>query len=180
MVRSLARRVGSRADAEDLVRSALLRALERAADLRQQDRVVPWFARILGTSLADHRRRRAAESRMRSRLASDIEGQGPATDLRWLTCRCLEAALSTIRPEHRDLVRRVELGGTPLRQVARELGVRPNTLAVRLHRARRALVRALRQICRFCRLHWGFDYSCAAAPGQLAIGAFRDGGAVGP
>jgi len=174
LVRSLALRIGSRADAQDLVQSALLRALERAEDLRDQDKLVPWFGRILRTSLADDRRRRAAESRMRSRLGRDAEEPGPSPDLRWLTCRCLAAALTTVRPEHADLLRRVELEGTPLRQVARELGVRPNTAAVRLHRGRRALVHALRQLCRFCRLHWRFDCSCSS-PIEPATGASCEG-----
>jgi DNA-directed RNA polymerase specialized sigma24 family protein len=43
LVRRLALRIGSRADAQDLVQSALLRALERAGDLRDQDKLVPWF-----------------------------------------------------------------------------------------------------------------------------------------
>jgi len=176
LVRRLALRIGSRADAQDLVQSALLRALERAGDLRDQDKLVPWFRRILETSLADDRRRRAAELRMRSRLGRDVEEPGQASDLRWLTCRCLEAALTTVRPEYADLLRRIELAGTPLRQVARELGVRPNTVAVRLHRGRRALAGALRQLCRFCRLHWGFDCLCRSALNQEAIGESGPGG----
>ena len=176
LVRSLAVRVGSRAAAEDLVQSALLRALERAEDLRDPDKLVPWFRRILETSLADDRRRRGAELRMRFRLGRDVEELGQAPDLRWLTCRCLEAALTTVRPEYADLLRRIELAGTPLRQVARELGVRPNTVAVRLHRGRRALAGALRQLCRFCRLHWGFDCSCRPALNQAAIGESGPGG----
>ena len=177
LVRSLAMRVGSRADAEDLVQSALLKALERAADLRDDDKLVAWFRRILETSLGDHRRRRAAELRMRSRLGPDDEEPSQVADQRWLTCRCLEAALMTVRPEYADLLRRIELEGIPLRQVAQEFGLRPNTAAVRLHRGRQALVRSVRQLCRFCRLHWGFDCSCGQAPGRPA-GAAREEGAV--
>ena len=178
LVRRLAQRAGSRADAEDLIQSALLKALERAGDLRDQDKMVPWFGRIVETGLADHRRRREAESRMRSRLARDVEEPGQAPDLRWLTCRCLEVALATVRPEYAAIVRRIDLRGIPLRRVARELGVRPNTAAVRLHRGRRAVVHALRQICRFCRLHWGFDCRCGRVPDRPAGGASGETGRV--
>lgn len=102
LVRNLAMRVGSWADAEDLVQSALLRALQRAADLRDQDKLVAWFGRILETSLADHRRRRVAVTRMRSQLERDDEEPGRAPDLRWLTCLCLEVALAMVRPEYAD------------------------------------------------------------------------------
>jgi DNA-directed RNA polymerase specialized sigma24 family protein len=145
--------------------------------LRDQDKLVPWFGRILETSLTDHRRRRAAESRTKLRLGPDVEEPGQAPDLRWVTCRCLGAALAAVRPEYADLVRRVELEGTPLRHVARDLGIRPNTAAVRLHRGRRAVIRTVRQLCRFCRLHWGFDCSCGQTSGRPG-GTSGDKGAV--
>jgi RNA polymerase sigma-70 factor (ECF subfamily) len=138
--------------------------------LRDRDKLVPWFGRILETSLANHRRRRAAESRMESRLGPDSHAPAPVADLHWLSCQCLEAALASIRPDQAGLVRSVDLRGIPLRQVARELGVRSNTAAARLHRARRATARALVQLCRFCRLHWGFDCLCLVASGQAAAG----------
>lgn len=161
LVRALTRRLGSRADAEDFVQAALLKALTRAGDLRDGTKVEPWFRRILETGLADHARRRAAESRMRSRLARDATADAQDEDeVRLLSCQCLEAAMVTVKVEYADVVRRVDLEQVPLRQVALDLGVRPNTVAVRLHRGRRAVVRALRELCRFCRLHWRLDCAC--------------------
>jgi RNA polymerase sigma factor (sigma-70 family) len=161
LVRALTRRLGSRADAEDFVQAALLKALTRAGDLRDGAKLVPWFRRILETGLADHARRRAAESRMRSQLARDAAANAQGEDeVRWLSCQCLEVALVTVKKEYADVVRRVDLEVTPLRQAALDLGVRPNTLAVRLHRGRRAVIRALAELCRFCRLHWRLDCAC--------------------
>ena len=164
LVRALTRRLGSRADAEDFVQTALLRALTRSGDLRDGTKLVPWFRRILERGLADHARRRAAESRMRSRLAGDAAVSTQDEDeVRWLSCRCLEAALAMVKAEHADVVRRVDLKETPLRRVALDLGIRPNTLAVRLHRGRRAVIGALGELCRFCRLHWRLDCACRPA-----------------
>lgn len=166
VVRALTRRLGSRADAEDFVQEALLKALTRAGDLRDGTKLVPWFRRILETGLADHARRRAAESRMRSRLARDAAADAQDEDeVRWLSCQCLEAALVIVKVEYADVVRRVDLEQVPLRQVALDLGVRPNTVAVRLHRGRGAVVRALRELCRFCRLHWRLDCACRRPAG---------------
>lgn len=166
VVRALTRRLGSRAEAEDFVQEALLKALTRAGELRDGTKLVPWFRRILETGLADHARRGAAESRMRSRLARDAAADARGEDeVRWLSCQCLEAALVTVKVEYADVVRRVDLEEVPLRQVALDLGVRPNTVAVRLHRGRRAVVRALRELCRFCRLHWRLDCACRRPAG---------------
>ncbi len=170
LVRTLTRRLGSRADAEDFVQTALLRALSRAGDLRDATKVVPWFRRILETGLADHARHRVAESRMRSQLARDAaaKAEGEA-EVRWLSCRCIEAALVAVKKAYADVVRRVDLEEIPLRHVAFELGVRPNTAAVRLHRGRHAVVRALRQLCRFCRLHWRLDYCACPRPDAVRM-----------
>lgn len=158
LVRVLTRRLGSRADAEDFVQTALLKSLTRAGQLRDGTKVLPWFRRILETGLADHARRRASELRIRVRLAQDAATDSQAeTDVQWLICQCLETALAAVKTEYADIVRRVDLEEIPLRQVALDLGIRPNTAAVRLHRGRRAVVRALRRLCRFCRLHWRLD-----------------------
>jgi RNA polymerase sigma factor (sigma-70 family) len=173
LVRALTRWLGSRAEAEDFVQTALLRALTRAGELRDGTKVVPWFRRILETGLADHARRRAAESRMRARLARDAETAAEGeVEIRWLSSRCIEAALAAVEKEYAEMVRRVDLEEMPLRVLALELGIRPNTAAVRLHRGRREVVRSLRQLCRFCRLHWRLDY-CACR--QPAVPAARRG-----
>lgn len=168
LVRALTRRLGSRADAEDFVQAALLKALTRAGDLRDGTKLVPWFRRILETGLADHARRGAAEARMRSQLARDTAANAPDEgEIWWLSCQCLKAALAAVKREYADVVRRTDLEGIPLRRVALGLGLRPNTAAVRLHRGRRAVVRVMRELCRFCRLHWRLDCACPPAGRRL-------------
>jgi RNA polymerase sigma-70 factor (ECF subfamily) len=161
IVRALATRLGSRAEAEDVIQSALLRALDRAGDLRDRSKVVPWFRRILQSALVAHERRRAVDSRARSRIVGALSLGDPGDiELYWETCRCLEAALDAIKPDEARLLRQVELERKPLREVAGALRIRTNTAAVRLHRARRAVIRVWRDICRFCRLHWRLDCVC--------------------
>jgi RNA polymerase sigma-70 factor (ECF subfamily) len=161
VVHALTARLGSLAEAEDVVQSALLRALDRAGDLRDRSKVVSWFRRILKAALADHERRRAAYSRARSRIGGALQFGGPGDiELYWETCQCLEVALEAVRPVDARLLRQIELEGRSLRDVARVLGIRTNTAAVRLHRARRAVVRVWRDICQFCRLHWRLDCAC--------------------
>lgn len=49
LLRFLDRRVGTRADAEDLLQAALLRVVAKRRTLRRDESVVPWFYRILQT-----------------------------------------------------------------------------------------------------------------------------------
>ena len=58
----LERRVGSRADAEDLFQAAMLRLLDKGKSVRQRDKLVPWFYRLLHNLIADWYRRQMAYS----------------------------------------------------------------------------------------------------------------------
>ena len=72
--------------------------------------------------------RRAADSRVRSRIGRALQLGGPGDiELYWETCRCLEAALEAVRPADARLLRQVELEARSLRDVARALGIRTNT-----------------------------------------------------
>ena len=54
----LQKRVGSRADAEDILQDAFVRGLARAADIRDGERAVAWFYRLLRNAVVDHWRAR--------------------------------------------------------------------------------------------------------------------------
>jgi len=64
------RRTGSRADAEDVLQAALVKVVAGVEALRDEDRLVPWFYRILRRTLADHHRRRAARTRLAAQFAT--------------------------------------------------------------------------------------------------------------
>jgi RNA polymerase sigma-70 factor (ECF subfamily) len=157
LLRFLARRVGSRADAEDVLQTALLRLVAKQRTLRRTDRVVPWFYRILENLVVDWHRRQAAAGEARGRIAADAAARGAWMDAELFreVCGCVWDVLAALRPEYAEIVRRVELDEQPLRQAARELGLTPNNASVRLHRARRALLEGLRLTCGAC-----FEHGC--------------------
>lgn len=158
----LERRVGDPVAAEEILQSALARALERGGEVRQPERAVAWFYRVLRNAIADHWRLLAAEARGREALAREIETEPPAElEPPSEICRCFEALLPTLPPHQAELIRRVDLGGTPPVEVAREEGISANNAMVRLHRARRALRRRLIETCRTCAEHGCLDCSCS-------------------
>lgn len=151
-LRFLVRRVGSAADADDLLQQAYVRAL-RQRELRHADRAEAWFYRVLRRAVADYFRARSSAERKHLRWAAERpwdlqapdEGRDGASP-----CGCLPCALATLPSREHGLVRRVELDGVPRRAVAAELGVSRNALDVALHRARRALRRRLERLCGGC------------------------------
>ena len=57
----LASRLGNEADAEDLLQASLVKALQRAEEIRDDEKIVPWFYQVLRHAMIDHvRSRRAA------------------------------------------------------------------------------------------------------------------------
>ena len=59
----LERRVGTKADAEDILQAAFVKMMESPTRLPNEERVVAWFYRVLRNALSDHYRRRDAEQR---------------------------------------------------------------------------------------------------------------------
>jgi RNA polymerase sigma-70 factor (ECF subfamily) len=149
----LQRRLGRQIEAEEVLQAFVLRALERSGDIRDPDSVRGWLSRVLATTIADFHRQ-SSKSRIRevplphelkNRLAADKE-----TETAVSSCECLHAHLSSLKMEHAEVIKRVDLGGEPREVVAAEIGVTVNNLTVRLHRARQALKERLERVCVFC------------------------------
>lgn len=149
--------------AEDLFQDSLLKALQNAGDLRDQDRLIPWFYRILNNAITDHYRRRGVEAKYRAQLAMETE---PAADTdEWLRlCECFRELIPTLKPEYGQLIEQLELTDGDPGQVAAQLQISRGNLKVRRHRARQALRRRLEETCRMCAEHGCLDCTCKRSP----------------
>lgn len=160
----LERRTGSRADAEDVLQSAFARALDKGGDLRTEESVVAWFYRLLRNALIDRHRAETAQGRaLESRAMQEDHGEAEDADLRGEACRCVLDLIPTLKAEYGELLRRVDLGGESVNRAARAIGITPNNAGVRLHRARKALLREVQRSCRTCATHGCLDCSCGQA-----------------
>jgi RNA polymerase sigma factor (sigma-70 family) len=157
----LEKRVGSRADAEDLLQTAMLRAVTKGHAVRSRDRIIPWFYRLLENLLTDWHRRRAAAARALRGLERAVSATPDRDEALWgQVCTCVSRILDTLRPEYTEILGRVELAEQPVVEVARELGISANNASVRLFRARRALLERLRATCGACFEHGCLDCFC--------------------
>jgi DNA-directed RNA polymerase specialized sigma24 family protein len=75
-------------------------------------------------------------------------------------CACFERLAPTLKGEYADPIQAVELGNEAPEQAAGRLGITPNNLKVRRHRARQALRRKLEETCRTCADHGCLDCTC--------------------
>ncbi len=88
--------------------------------------------------------------------------------------------LPTMPGEYAQLIWQVDLLGQPRSKVAKALGVSPNNLGVRLHRARRALHGALLRFCTTCPTHGFLNCTCEEGLESLKAQSARSGLRVAP
>jgi RNA polymerase sigma factor (sigma-70 family) len=158
----LERRVGSRAAAEDILQEAFVRALARGDGLRSEESAQAWFYRLLRNAIIDHYRRRGAEQRAMSAVASEPEQEALPADaaLHGTVCDCVSELIETLKPEYAEALRSIDLAQNDLTTYAKGLGISNNNASVRLHRAREALHKQLVLSCGTCATHGCLDCHC--------------------
>ena len=157
----LASRIGNEADAEDLLQHGLLKAFQHAGELKDGEKVVAWFYRLLRNAIIDHVRSQTAARRRDEAWSTDaaaLAAPHPAAERE--LCHCFEPLLPTLKPVHAELIRRVELQGDSVSTAAVALGVTANHASVTLHRARAELRTKLEKFCGACAQAACLDCDC--------------------
>jgi RNA polymerase sigma-70 factor (ECF subfamily) len=127
---------GDRAEAEDAVHDAALRAWEHFGDLRDVASFEAWFTRILVNTCRD----RIGQRRIRPLTFADPEpGTSPDHAEAFVRTDALERAMLALSPKHRVVVALRYVGDYALDEIAARTGERPGTVKSRLHYALRAL-----------------------------------------
>jgi RNA polymerase sigma-70 factor (ECF subfamily) len=147
---------GHRADAEDLLQDAVLRAFEHFESLKALTAVRAWlFTILVRTNLNRVRSRRRRAERLAADLderefeealaawqpSRPLDAEADAAHLRERLATALEALDGQLRP----VAWLVDVEGFRQREVAEMLGIPEGTVASRLFRARRTLREALGQ-----------------------------------
>ncbi len=168
----LARRLGSLADVEDVLQDFCLKALVHQNQVRDADSLLAWLYSILRSCLSDHYRKSERAGKVNRAFAAELKSGEQVIEndeLHKNLCACLHALLPVLRSDYADLVRRIDLAEEERAAVARDLGISSSALAVRLHRARQVLKKALLTSCGSCLQH-GFD-DCGCDPAKLHVRA---------
>ena len=156
------KKVGDPDLAADLVQQSLLKALEAAPDLRDEDRMLPWFYRILNNTITDLYRHRSVKARYWPLLVQE-QKTVTSPEIPTAVCRCFEALLPSMNAEYAAILRALELGDEDPQAVADRFGLTRNHLKVKRYRARQHLKQRLEATCRTCAEHGCLDCSCKAS-----------------
>ena len=104
----LVARVGSEAEAEDILQNGLLKAFRRAGDLHDDTKLTAWFYQLLRHAVVDYyrahgaaRRRDDALSQLVARLGDDVAPAPKSWEAQ--LCSCLGSVVDTLKPQHAEL-----------------------------------------------------------------------------
>jgi RNA polymerase sigma-70 factor, ECF subfamily len=143
------RRVGSDADADDLLQDVLAKLVERRTELRDgqgeasEKRAAAWLYTVARRAIIDRYRAQAAAGRREGPLPEEADEVDAAREL----AQCLEPMLEALEPADRDLLRRVDMQGQSQAEIARALGLSVSTVKSRTQRARAKLLALLSDCC---------------------------------
>lgn len=157
-------RTATLADAEDVLQEFYLKVIQNLRTIRNPGTLRAWLSQVLRRTLTDHYRRAAVRNKARERLRE--VGDAPVRindDAELAVCRCLYRILPTLQTDQAEVIWRVDLLGQARNQVAKNFGISPNNLGVRIHRARRALQAALERYCITCPTHGFLNCACEEA-----------------
>ena len=134
----------SRADADDLLQDALLRAFRFWDRYHEEDSCRAWLQRILLNTFYSERRafarRRALHDAYSAAVRSEPDADsGTPEPSGAITHEQLHSSLGALRPEQRLVLRLVDMHEHTYREAAESLACPIGTVMSRLHRARAAL-----------------------------------------
>lgn len=145
--------------ADEVLQDSFARAVRAIEQVRDDERLDAWFYRILRNRIADLGQRTTALP-----IINDVAAS-PGDEA--TVCRCVVPLVDRLPDEDAQVLRLVDLQGLSPEFVAGMLGITPNALNVRRHRARQQLRRLLDASCGLCASEGCRDCTCPT-PGLLS------------
>jgi RNA polymerase sigma-70 factor (ECF subfamily) len=167
-LRFLSRHTRSIDEAKDILQDFYVKAIRSARTIKEPGALKGWLAQVLRRTLTDYYRRSSVRKAALQRLKFESLAMLIDDDADRAVCSCLYRILPTMPAEYSQLIWQVDLLGQPRSRVAKRLGISPNNLGVRLHRARRALRGALMRFCTTCPTHGFLNCACEQPPADTA------------
>jgi len=169
----VSRRIGSDADAEDIVQKVFLQIHRSLPALRNAERLDAWLYQAARNAIADHHR---APGRRREVLAGDAadmeklqsthrEDEGPNRSELAGAAACLRPMVDRLSEPYRRAITLVELQGASQRAAAEQEGLSFSGMKSRVQRGRQRLKAMLLERCQVALDRRGGVLGCEARSG---------------
>jgi RNA polymerase sigma factor (sigma-70 family) len=142
--------------AADAVQDAVAKAVKASANLREEEKLLPWLYAILRNTIADLTKKQNRE------IATDHlpETAAPDSEDRDQVCECFKPLISTLPSDYGQVIQAVDLDEEPREHVAARMGVTVTNLNVKIHRAREKLREVIESSCNMCAKHGCLNCTC--------------------
>ena len=148
-------------DAEELLQDAFVKSLQKNDEVRDKDKIVAWFYRVLRNSIVDYYRNVGRNPQELTGILADFEQLAIASpETQNEICRCLHPLLKNLRADYREALTTIDLAGGSIRDLADIAGITEGNAAVRVHRARNAMRKQIQMACGTCAEHQCADCDC--------------------
>lgn len=159
LIRFIVSKVDDPVLAEDILQESLLKALEGASGLRDEEKLVSWFYRIIRNAIYDVYRKQGKQNRFLEDYSSELDKE-PNDDEEAVICQCFMKLIPSLNKDYGDLIQSLELRKEKPALVAQRMGITENNLKVKRFRARQQLRQRLEETCRTCSRHGCLDCTC--------------------
>lgn len=143
--------------AADAVQEAVAKAVKASAQLKDEDKLLPWLYAILRNTIAELAREQSRE--IATTDFADVAAPEAAEDS--AICGCFKPLIATLPSDYGEVIQAVDLDETPRDDVASKMGVTVLNLNVKLHRAREKLREAIESTCKMCAKHGCLNCTCS-------------------
>lgn len=157
----LVSRLGSEADADDVLQNSLIKALRNGSDVRDEQKLTAWFYQVLRNAIVDHVRSRHSRA-LRDDAWATNQTAAADQEAERMACRCVDALIGDLKPREANLVRKVELENRSVAEAAKSSGISANNASVTLHRVRKKLRERLEAFCGECASGACLDCDCSS------------------
>lgn len=149
-------RVADKELAADAVQEAIAKAVKASAQLKDEEKLLPWLYAILRNTVAELTRRQSREI-----VTQDFADVAAPDNLENDTvCGCFKPLIATLPSDYGDVLQTIDLDETPREFVASKMGITVQNLNVKLHRAREKLREAIESTCNMCAKHGCLNCTC--------------------
>ncbi|AFM12949.1 RNA polymerase sigma factor [Turneriella parva] len=149
-------RVADKELAADAVQEAITKAVKASAQLKDEEKLLPWLYAILRNTIAGLARRQGRE--IATADFAEVAAPEPHDDD--AVCECFKPLIATLPSDYGDVLQALDLDETPRENLAAKMGISVLNLNVKLHRAREKLREAIESTCKMCAKHGCLNCTC--------------------
>src|SRR5262249_1310360 len=138
-----------------------VKSIEKSGAIKDEERILSWFYRVLRNSIVDYYRQNGRTSQELSGVITDLDSLGKAApEADNEICQCVHPLLSNLKPEYRDALTTIDLNDGSLADLASRAGITEGNAAVRVYRARQAMKKQVQLTCGACAEHHCVNCNC--------------------